>query len=63
MKSAKEKRPSEQRFSITFGSFPLRYSLAKIYFTLRQVDYHLGARLKTDIFQDAKLSHLPLRKM
>jgi hypothetical protein len=53
MKSAKEKRPSEQRFSIAFeiGSLSaIVWIAAKISFTVRAVDYHLDARLKIDIF-------------
>jgi hypothetical protein len=42
MKTAKQKRPNEQRFPITFQSVPIQtlQKAPKAYFAFRGLDYH-----------------------
>jgi hypothetical protein len=48
MNTAKQKRPNEQRFAITFPSVPVQTLRAarKAYFAFRGVDYHFGQDYK-----------------
>ena len=55
MNTAKQKRPNEQRFAITFPSVPVQTLRAapKAYFAFRSVDYHFGQDYKF-IFLDQR---------
>jgi len=53
MKTAKQKRLSEQRFPITFPSIPIQTlrAAAKTYLAFRRVDYHFGRDYKSIFFR------------
>ena len=53
MKTAKQKRPSEQRFPITFLSVPIQTlrEARKAYFAFRRVDYHFRQDYKSIFFR------------
>jgi hypothetical protein len=53
MNTAKQKRPNEQRFAITFPSVPVQTLRAapKAYFAFRSVDYHIGQDYKFIFFR------------
>jgi len=55
MKSAKQKRPSEQHFPITFQSVPAHplHEAAKPCFAFRGLHYHVDARFEDRFFQGA----------
>src|SRR5437868_316229 len=55
MKSAKQERPSEQRFPITFQSVPAQtpHQAAKPCFAFRGLPYHVDARFEDRFFQGA----------
>ena len=52
MKTAKQKRLSEQLFPITFPSIPIQTlrAAAKTYFAFRRVDYHFRQDYKSIFF-------------
>src|SRR5438105_12792717 len=55
MKSAKQERPSEQRFPITFQSVPAQtpHEAAKPCFAFRGLHYHVDARFEDRFFRGA----------
>src|SRR6266446_6685277 len=63
MKSAKQERPSEQRFPITFQSVSAQtpHEAAKPCFAFRGLHYHVDARFEDRFFQGAarQLLHHP----
>jgi len=57
MKRTKQKRPSEQRFPITFESVPVQTlrGLAKTYLAFRGVEYHFGRNIKNRFLEAASI--------
>jgi len=55
MKTTVQKRPSEQRFPITFFRFPIQtlHEAPKAYFAFRGLDYHFRRDYKPIFFQDS----------
>ena len=53
MNTAKQKRPNEQRFPITFQSVPIQTlrEAPKASFAFRRVDYHFGQDYKSIFFR------------
>jgi len=57
MKRTKQKRPSEQRFPITFESVPVQTlrGLAKTYLAFRGVEYHFRRNIKNRFLDAASI--------